>query len=102
MLDRAARAALRRRIGMVFQDLRIVEDWSIADNVALPLRIAGTAEREIGRNVSELLAWLGLEKRIDVPASALSGGERRLCRDCPRHRWAARTLDRRRTDQQYR
>ena len=77
-LDRAARAALRRRIGMVFQDLRIVEDWSIADNVALPLRIAGTAEREIGRNVSELLAWLGLEKRIDVPASALSGGERQL------------------------
>ena len=77
-LDRAARAALRRRIGIVFQDLRIVEDWSIADNVALPLRIAGTAEREIGRNVPELLAWLGLEKRIDAPASVLSGGERQL------------------------
>jgi cell division transport system ATP-binding protein len=77
-LDRAARAALRRRIGMVFQDVRVVEDWSIADNVAVPLRIAGTAEREIGRNVHELLAWLGLEKRIDTPASALSGGERQL------------------------
>jgi len=46
-LDRAARAALRRRIGIVFQEIRIVEDWSISDNVALPLRIAGTAEREI-------------------------------------------------------
>ena len=62
----------------MFQDLRIVEDWSVADNVALPLRIAGTAEREIGRNVPELLAWLGLEKRIDVPASTLSGSERQL------------------------
>jgi cell division transport system ATP-binding protein len=77
-LDRVARAALRRRIGIVFQDLRIVEDWSIADNVALPLRIAGTVEREIGRNVSELLAWLGLEKRAEAPAAALSGGERQL------------------------
>ena len=77
-LDRDARTALRRRIGLVFQDVRLVEDWSVADKVALPLRIAGAAEREIGRNVSELLAWLGLEKRIDMPASTLSGGERRL------------------------
>ncbi len=76
-LDRAGRAALRRRIGIVFQDVRVIEDWSAADNVALPLRIAGTAEREIGKNIRELLAWLGLEKRIDVPASALSGSERR-------------------------
>ena len=42
------------------------------------MRIAGTAEREIDRNVPELLAWLGLEKRIDAPASTLSGGERQL------------------------
>jgi cell division transport system ATP-binding protein len=76
-LDRAGRAALRRRIGIVFQDVRVIEDWSAADNVALPLRIAGMAEREIGKNIRELLAWLGLEKRIDVPASALSGSERR-------------------------
>lgn len=75
-LDRTALAALRRRIGIVFQDARIVEDWSIADNVALPLRLAGTAEREIRQNVPELLAWLGLEKRMDAPAAALSGSER--------------------------
>jgi len=77
-LDRVARAALRRRIGIVFQDIRVIEDWSVADNVALPLRIAGAAPREISRNVPELLAWLGLEKRIDAPVSKLSGGERQL------------------------
>jgi cell division transport system ATP-binding protein len=77
-LDRAARAALRRRIGLVFQDVRLIEDWSVADNVALPLRLAGAAEREIGGNVPELLAWLGLEQRIGAPVSHLSGSERRL------------------------
>ncbi|MGD9615552.1 MAG: cell division ATP-binding protein FtsE [Alphaproteobacteria bacterium] len=77
-LDWAGRAALRRRIGIVFQEVRVVEDWSVADNVALPLRLAGTAERDIGRNVPELLAWLGLEKRIGAPVSTLSGSERQL------------------------
>jgi cell division transport system ATP-binding protein len=77
-LGRDARTALRRRIGLVFPEVRLIEDWSMADNVALPLRIAGTAEREIDRNVSELLAWFGLEKRIGVPAATLSGSERRL------------------------
>jgi cell division transport system ATP-binding protein len=77
-LDRGARAALRRRIGIVFQDVRVVEDWSVADNVALPLRIAGAARRDIARNVPELLAWLGLEKQINAPVSRLSGGERQL------------------------
>jgi cell division transport system ATP-binding protein len=77
-LDRAARAALRRRIGIVFQDTRVVEDWSVAENVALPLRIAGAAQRDIARNVPELLTWLGLEKRTDTPASTLSDSERRL------------------------
>ena len=75
-LDRAGRAALRRRIGFVFQDFRLVDDLSAADNVALPLRIAGAAEREISDNVAELLAWVGLEKRTDAPASTLSGSER--------------------------
>ena len=50
----------------------------MADNVALPLRIAGAAQRDIARNVPELLAWLGLEKRLDTPVSKLSGSERQL------------------------
>ena len=77
-LDRTARAALRRRIGIVFQDVWLIDELSARDNVALPLRIAGTAERQIRDNVTELLAWVGLAKRADSPAAALSGGERQL------------------------
>lgn len=75
-LDRPARAALRRRIGVVFQDLRLIDELSAGDNVALPLRIAGAAERQIRANVSELLSWVGLADRADAPAATLSGGQR--------------------------
>ena len=54
------------------------DPWSVADNIALPLRLAGTDEREIAGNLAELLTWLGLEKRTDAPASTLSGSERQL------------------------
>ena len=77
-LDRAARAALRRRVGIVFQDTWLVDELSARDNVALPLRIAGAAEREIHDNVAAILAWVGLADRADSPAAALSGGERQL------------------------
>jgi cell division transport system ATP-binding protein len=77
-LDRPARAALRRRIGMVFQDVWLIDELSARDNVALPLRIAGAAEHEISDNVAELLAWIGLADRADSPARSLSGGERQL------------------------
>jgi len=76
-LDRDARAALRRRIGMVFQDLRLIDSLSAGDNVALPLRIAGASEPEVRDNVAELLAWVGLAGRADTPTATLSGGERR-------------------------
>jgi cell division transport system ATP-binding protein len=75
-LDRGARAALRRRIGVVFQDLRLIDELSAGDNVALPLRIAGAPERQIRDNVAELLAWVGLSSRSDAPAATLSGGQR--------------------------
>ncbi len=75
-LDRTARAALRRRIGVVFQDFRLIDDMTAADNVALPLRIAGFPERQIAPNVAELLAWVGLGNRGDSLAANLSGGER--------------------------
>jgi len=75
-LDRSARAALRRRIGVVFQDLRLIDELSAGDNVALPLRIAGAAERQIRDNVAELLAWVGLSNRSEAPAATLSGGQR--------------------------
>jgi cell division transport system ATP-binding protein len=75
-LDRNARAALRRRIGIVFQDAWLIDELSAADNVALPLRIAGALEHEIGKNVAELLAWVGLAGRENARAATLSGGER--------------------------
>jgi cell division transport system ATP-binding protein len=73
--DRATHTALRRRIGIVFQDFRLVEHLSVRDNVALPLRIAGAPEREIRDNVPELLGWMGLEGKLDFPPATLSGGE---------------------------
>ena len=75
-LDRDTRAALRRRIGVVFQNAWLIDELSAADNVALPLRIAGAPERQISDNVAELLAWVGLAGRGNVRAATLSGGER--------------------------
>jgi cell division transport system ATP-binding protein len=77
-LDRVARARLRRRIGIVFQDLRLIDRLTARDNVALPLHIAGTAARQIDTDVSELLAWLGLADCGARPIAALSSRERRL------------------------
>ncbi|MGA8399745.1 MAG: cell division ATP-binding protein FtsE [Stellaceae bacterium] len=73
--DRETHNALRRRIGIVFQDFRLVDHLSVRDNVALPLRIAGAPEREIRENVPELLSWMGLEGKLDFRPSTLSGGE---------------------------
>src|SRR6266851_2314723 len=75
-LDRNARAALRRRIGIVFQDLWLIDALSVGDNIALPLRIAGAPEPQIRDNVAELLAWVGLAGRADARTATLSGGER--------------------------
>ncbi|HVH80833.1 MAG TPA: cell division ATP-binding protein FtsE [Stellaceae bacterium] len=73
--DRATHTALRRRIGIVFQDFRLVDHLTVRDNVALPLRIAGASEREIRENVPELLSWMGLEDKLDYRPATLSGGE---------------------------
>ncbi len=65
----------RRRIGVVFQDFRLVAHLSAYDNVALPLRVAGADEREIAAPVREMLAWVGLQDRADARPATLSGGE---------------------------
>ena len=72
---RATLPALRRRIGVVFQDFRLLDHLSAFDNVALPLRIAGGAQSEYTRDVEELLAWVGLGDRMKARPPTLSGGE---------------------------
>ena len=66
---------LRRRIGVVFQEFRLLPHLSAFDNVALPLRIAGRPEGQIRADVSEMLRWVGLVGRLDAPPASLSGGE---------------------------
>jgi cell division transport system ATP-binding protein len=65
----------RRRIGVVFQDFRLIPHLSAYDNIALPLRLAGVAERDIDRPVSEMLEWVGLTHRASARPATLSGGE---------------------------
>ncbi len=67
--------ALRRRIGVVFQDFRLLPHLSAFDNVALPLRIAGRPEGQIRADVGEMLRWVGLAKQAAARPAELSGGE---------------------------
>ena len=76
MTDREKMAFLRRRIGVVFQDFRLLEHLSVFDNVALPLRLKGMKEKEIRQRVIELLAWVDLSHNMYVKASEISGGEK--------------------------
>jgi cell division transport system ATP-binding protein len=65
----------RRRIGVVFQDFRLVPHLSTFDNIALPLRVAGIQERDLKGPVTEMLAWIGLTDRQHARPATLSGGE---------------------------
>ena len=65
----------RRRLGVVFQDFRLVPHLSAFDNVALPLRLADMAEAELRKPVAEMLEWVGLSGREDARPATLSGGE---------------------------
>jgi cell division transport system ATP-binding protein len=66
---------LRRRIGVVFQDFRLLNHLSVYDNVSLPLRLAGRRDQDYARDVKELLSWVGLGDRMQAKPPTLSGGE---------------------------
>lgn len=74
-MDRNQMAAMRQRIGVVFQDFRLLGHMSAFDNVALPLRITGKSEKEIQANVNELMEWVGLGDQKQSLPSTLSGGQ---------------------------
>jgi cell division transport system ATP-binding protein len=74
-LKRAELPYMRRRIGVVFPDKRLLDHLNAFDNVALPLRIAGAKPADYRTDVAELLAWVGLGDRMDALPRSLSGGE---------------------------
>ena len=75
-IDRTELPGLRRRVGVVFQNFRLLDHLSTLDNVALPLRIAGAKEGTVREHVAELLTWVGLGNHLDVHPPTLSDGEK--------------------------
>jgi cell division transport system ATP-binding protein len=76
MLDKDALSTLRRRIGIVFQDFRLLDHMTTYENVALPLRVLGRPEASYRDEVVELLTWVGLGERMWALPPVLSGGEK--------------------------
>lgn len=76
LASRTRLAELRRKLGVVFQDFRLLDHLSAFDNVALPLRVAGIGEAAVRRDVSELLKWVGLADLMDARPAILSGGQK--------------------------
>jgi cell division transport system ATP-binding protein len=75
-IDKDSLTALRRRMGVVFQDFRLLEHLTTYENVALPLRVQGRDEASYRGEVVELLRWVGLGERMHVLPPVLSGGEK--------------------------
>jgi cell division transport system ATP-binding protein len=75
-LSKDSRAGLRRRIGIVFQDFRLLDHMTTYENVALPLRVRGQQEADYRPEVVELLQWVGLGERMEALPPILSGGEK--------------------------
>jgi cell division transport system ATP-binding protein len=75
-LNKDALAGLRQRIGIVFQDFRLLDHLTTYENVALPLRVQGKPESSYRLQVTELLQWVGLGERIWALPPVLSGGEK--------------------------
>ena len=69
-------ADLRKRIGIVLQDFRLLDHMTTYENVALPFRVMGRDESSYRKEVIDLLKWVGLGERMDALPPILSGGEK--------------------------
>jgi cell division transport system ATP-binding protein len=74
-LQRAELPDLRRRVGVVFQEFKLLNHLSVFDNVALPLHVSGRKRADYAEDVAELLSWVGLGEKMSAPPATLSGGE---------------------------
>jgi len=81
-LTRRRLPQIRRRIGVVFQEFRLLDHLTTFDNVALPLRVAGQSESRYRRDVMDLLDWVGLADQVRAYPPVLSGGEKQRNRNC--------------------
>ena len=75
-LDKDEFTALRRRMGIVFQDFRLLDHLTTYENVALPLKVRGRSESSFRAEVMDLLQWVGLGDLVDAKPPLLSGGEK--------------------------
>jgi len=75
-LPRERLAPIRRRIGVVFQEFRLLDHLTTMDNAALPLRLTGVKPSQYKDDVAELLTWVGLGQRLHAMPATLSGGEK--------------------------
>jgi len=75
-LDRGALTRLRRRIGVVFQEFRLLDHLTVLQNIALPLRVAGQRLDAYEADIMELVKWVGLKARIEAYPPELSAGEK--------------------------
>ncbi|MGQ0672936.1 MAG: cell division ATP-binding protein FtsE, partial [Hyphomicrobium sp.] len=75
-ISTSKRAPLRRRIGIVFQDFRLLDHLTTWENVALPLRVVGKKIGDYREDVTDLLQWVGLGDRMHAYPPVLSGGEK--------------------------
>jgi len=74
-LGRRDKTLMRRRIGVVFQDFRLLDHLTALENVALPLRVQGQRRADVDPHVAELLAWVGLGDHLRAYPPTLSGGQ---------------------------
>lgn len=72
---RKDKTALRRQIGVVYQDFRLIPHLTALENAGLPLRLSGASDDYINRHTRELLEWVGLKDRVEAYPAELSGGE---------------------------